>query len=88
MASRSLACSLPPLLTLPHPPTHPLTVQLLESSGVAAYSAQSASLNASLAALPDPLLDVTIAAQVQLQALGYYEAATTWIIPNATAGGA
>jgi sodium-dependent phosphate transporter len=60
---------------------------LLEGSGVPANSAASAAINASLAALPNPLLDVTNAAAVQLQALQAYRAATTWVL-NATAANA
>lgn len=67
--------------TVPAPPRH---MQLLEGSGVPAYAAQSAALNASLAALPDPLLDVRDAAVIQLQALQYYQAATTWLLGNTT----
>lgn len=63
---------------------HPSALQLLEGSGVPAYAAESESINASLAALPNPLLDVTQAATVQLQALQAYQAATTWVL-NATA---
>ena len=48
-----------------------------------AYTAASAAINASQAALPNPLLDVTLAAEVQLQALQAYQAATTWVL-NAT----
>lgn len=51
-----------------------------------AYAAQSAELNASLAAFPHPLLDVTKAADLQLQALLAYQNATTWVLPaNGTA---
>ena len=74
----SSACSLP-LCRVPRAST----LQLLESTGVPAYTAASAAINASQAALPNPLLDVTLAAEVQLQALQAYQAATTWVV-NAT----
>lgn len=61
----------------------------LAGSGVPGTLAQSAQLNASLAALPNPLLDATLGAQVQAQALQFYAQATTWVTcaANATAGG-
>lgn len=61
----------------------------LAGSGVPGTLEQSAQLNASLAALPTPLLDATQGIQVQAQALQFYAAATTWITNavNATAGG-
>ncbi|KAL4447592.1 hypothetical protein ABPG75_004811 [Micractinium tetrahymenae] len=61
----------------------------LAGSGVPGTLDQSAQLNASLAALPSPLLDATLGAQVQAQALQYYQMATTWVTcaANATAGG-
>jgi hypothetical protein len=46
--------------------------------------ANSAELNASLAGLPSPLLDLRLGAQVQLQAMQFYQAATTWIANSTT----
>lgn len=61
---------------------------LLDGSGVAANAATSAALNASLAALPIPLLDPLQAAEVQLAAMQAYAAATTWLAANANGTGA
>ena len=68
----------------PSPPSTPFRLQLLTASGVAANVASAAELNASLAALPSPLLDLRPGAQVQLQALQAYQAATTWIANSTT----
>ncbi|EFN59965.1 hypothetical protein CHLNCDRAFT_133070 [Chlorella variabilis] len=58
---------------------------LLAGSGQPAAAASSAALNASLAALPVPLLNLQQGAAVQLQALQDYRAATAWV-GNATSG--
>jgi hypothetical protein len=57
----------------------------LAGSGVPGAANTSASLNASLAALPFPLLDITPGAELQLQAMQAYAAITTWVGANATA---
>lgn len=75
-------------LRLIHPSLHcaaPLPPQLLAGSGQPAAAASSAALNASLAALPVPLLNLQQGAAVQLQALQDYRAATAWV-GNATSG--
>ncbi len=62
------------------------SLQLLDSSGQAANAANSAALNASLAVLPVPLLNLQQGADVQQQALQYYRAATTWLGNGTDAG--
>lgn len=64
----------------------PHGTQLMNGSGVPEYQEQSAAINSSLAALPYPILDVTVAAQVQLQAMQAYYEATAFVDPaNSTA---
>jgi len=57
---------------------------MLAGSGVPGTLDQSAQLNASLAALPYPLLNIKPGAQLQWQAMMDYAAATTWITTNTT----
>lgn len=52
---------------------------LLASSGVPGMAEASAQLNASLAALPAPLLNIKPGAALQLQAMQYYAGATVWV---------
>lgn len=66
-----------PLLPLTAPVPNP-SPQLLAGSGMSDAVASSAALNASLAALPSPLLHLEQGAAVQQQALLDYYAATIW----------